>query len=218
MRQALLLLLSLALLLCRRAEGSVCAIGRACVPLAPLRRLLAGQTLPSAAAAGDVDTLQLLLAMGEPAAAVDEGSGWTALHHASYAGQEGAARALLAAGADGSLPDRDGWSSAHHAAGQGHAHVLVALLEAGVPASLRGAHDTTLLHWAAGRGHRRVVRLLLDRGGAFSPAHRLRSHSCSHSCSHSGSHSSYRSRRGCGERIWLDGIACRSTAQAEQHG
>ena len=78
-----------------------------------------------------------------------------------------AARALLDAGADWSLADRDGFTPLHAAAYGGRAAAVAALVGAGAPVDGAAADGNTPLHracWGETRGHAEAARALLERG------------------------------------------------------
>ena len=121
--------------------------------------------LAAAVARGEVEEVRALLehAASDP----DEiaASGWAPLHLASRHRDLGALHALLAAGADVELLDRNtGWTPLLHAIHVRNSGAVEALLEAGSDANRRGASGITPLAMAAGYGMADAVRLLLARG------------------------------------------------------
>lgn len=119
----------------------------------------------TAAARGDVaGTLRFVRGEGcSPDAR--EGSGWTPLMFAAYAGHKAVARALLECGAE---PEAGvaGLCPLHCAAQNGHLAVCEQLLAAGAAPSPCAPPGWTPLHYAASRGHTEVVRFLVRSGAA----------------------------------------------------
>jgi cytohesin len=113
-----------------------------------------GWTTPlmTAAAAGDADQVQVLIAEGAPLDVRDE-AGRSALDLA--AGE--AAAALKAAGADG-------WTPLMVAAEAGDAAAVAAALAAGGDVSAKNEGLMTALHLAAQRGSAEAVRLIVEGG------------------------------------------------------
>lgn len=63
--------------------------------------------------------------------------GQTPLMHAVLMGKEHAVRALLAAGADTSISEKDGYTPCHGAGFQGRAAIMLQLIEAGLDPCVR---------------------------------------------------------------------------------
>lgn len=130
---------------------------------APVAAAQAAAELPRAAAAGEMATLERLIAQGAPLEARDR-HGRTALLAAAQQGQKHAVLALLAAGADLEATDDNGYTPLIWAAQQGHTAVVAALLARGANVDAREKHDYGALEWAAWEGHANPVRLLLAYG------------------------------------------------------
>jgi hypothetical protein len=136
-------------------------------------------TLFEAAATGDIDALRAILAEDESAVFWSDGARRTALMHAARAGQAGAMRALLGAGADVNAQaidtadfswDQPQTTALHDAAGGGHPEAVALLLEAGAdPDALAMDGETPLHHAVHGRSPE-VVHLLLEAGADGSAA------------------------------------------------
>jgi ankyrin repeat protein len=90
--------------------------------------------------------------------------GRTPLHVAAEAGNDGAARALLAAGAKPGAADRMGVTPLHLAASGDKARVVELLLNRGATADVRDDLGSTPLHDAARHQARDVVALLVRSG------------------------------------------------------
>lgn len=120
--------------------------------------------LATAAIAGRVEMLDLLIGKG---AGLERASGrrsMTPLLAALDAVQEDAALALLERGADPEAVDKNGESALIWAAFNGCGRVVERLLAAGVPADFRAHDGATALTDAARRGHLDIVRRLLAHG------------------------------------------------------
>jgi uncharacterized protein len=88
----------------------------------------------------------------------------SALHWAAYDNDLGAARRLLAEGADPNAANRFGVTPLHEAATVGNAEMLQAMLEAGGNANAAFGEGETVLMTAARAGNAESVRLLLAHG------------------------------------------------------
>ena len=88
----------------------------------------------------------------------------SALHWAAYDNDLGAARRLLAEGADPNAANRFGVTPLHEAATVGNAEMLKAMLEAGGNADAAFGEGETVLMTAARAGNAESVRLLLEHG------------------------------------------------------
>jgi ankyrin repeat protein len=86
------------------------------------------------------------------------------LHWAAYSNDLGAARRLLAEGADPNAVNRFGVTPLHEAATVGNAEMLKAMLEAGGNANAAFGEGETVLMTAARAGNADSVRLLLEHG------------------------------------------------------
>ena len=120
--------------------------------------------LIKAAASGDVQTVEALLAKGaNPNQASARGE--TPLIAAARAGSVPAVKVLLSHGAN---PDLHGgvnrWTPLMHAIHKNQIGTAQALLEGGAQVDARGRSGETALMMAAGYGYTPIVELLLDRG------------------------------------------------------
>ncbi|KAI8463137.1 MAG: ankyrin repeat-containing domain protein [Monoraphidium minutum] len=124
--------------------------------------------LMAAAAAGDVVTVERLLALPGVNPNTFGGSGPsppTLLLAASGAGHARSVAALLRAGADARLPGGSGQQALHAAAKEGRVEVMRLLLAAGARVDARtGTTGATPLWLAAAGGHGEAVRVLLEAG------------------------------------------------------
>ncbi|KAK5085748.1 hypothetical protein LTR05_005036 [Lithohypha guttulata] len=77
--------------------------------------------------------------------------------------------ALIEAGADPNMRDRQGVSVLYGAAAGGHIEVARYLLEVGVDPGSQTIYGWAPLHWAAADGHLEVVRLLVEAGANLNP-------------------------------------------------
>lgn len=119
-----------------------------------------------AAAFEDLDRLTELLAYDPAAIEAYSGDGFSALHLAGFYGREGAARLLLAHGADVDARGH-GWMTGtplHSAASGSRTEVARALLDAGADPDARQAGGWTPLASAAHNGNAELAGLLLRAG------------------------------------------------------
>jgi uncharacterized protein len=135
-----------------------------------VRGHVAEPNIYEAAAFGDAERINAVLAADPVAVAAPSADGFTPLHLAAFFGHADAARTLLERGAE---PDRrgTGWmtGTALHAAVSGrHPDIVEALLAAGSDPNLRQAQGWTPLHGAAHNGDARSTELLLAHGAAPS--------------------------------------------------
>ena len=127
-----------------------------------------------AAAFGRIDRLRTILEEDASRANALSSDGFTPLHLACYAEQEGAARVLIEHGADVNV--RSTGSIARvpplgTAAFVRSARVARLLLDAGADVDGEGEGGFTALHTAAQNGDQELVRLLLERGA--DPGHAM---------------------------------------------
>ncbi len=149
--------------------------------------------LHAAAAEGDADALDRVLASGVAVDAPDQGrtalylgarhpdvltrllasgadpntvgtSGETPLHSAASYNRESGVETLLAHGAYPDAMDDSGWTPLRRAAEAGNAEAVVALLAAGADPLRQGPHGWTPLHSAASANHAGIVAALLAAG------------------------------------------------------
>ncbi len=119
--------------------------------------------LREAAAAGNADTVRLLIERGANVLSKDE-QGDTALHKAAAEGHESVARLLLKQGADVSAADSGGRTALHRAAFNGHESIVKLFIESGAPLSHKDIHEWNPLQIAVFKGYESIVRLLLAQG------------------------------------------------------
>ena len=132
-------------------------------------------SLRSAARAGDLASVERLLAPGVDINAADATEGFNALLYAAEQGHNFVVRALLAAGCAKDVQDTQfGYTALHLAAEHGHSDVAGQLLRAGCQKDVQARWaGSTALHLAAEHGHKDVARLLVQAGCSTS----LRDHS-----------------------------------------
>ncbi|KAJ8352494.1 hypothetical protein SKAU_G00239700 [Synaphobranchus kaupii] len=132
-----------------------------------------GRTLlASAAQAGVVDAVELLLSRGADPTLADH-QGQTPLTLAARQGHLGVLRALLDWAVRGSEAaqtvlehaDSEGWTALRLAAWGGHREAVRLLLDAGVEVDGSDADGRTALRAAAWAGHQEIVLALLEHGG-----------------------------------------------------
>jgi ankyrin repeat protein len=131
--------------------------------------------LHDAAQRGDVATIERLAATA-PKSALDarDAHGRTPLHVAAFARQRGAARALIAAGADSGALDDDRYDAVTIASVADDEETLRVLLAAGASARLvTSRYDGTALIAAAHLGHDGVVRRLIEAGAPLDHVNNL---------------------------------------------
>lgn len=124
--------------------------------------------LSCAAWCGNVEAVRLLLEAGAASSidTRDSDEGVTALHAAVIACRDAETAcpenvvALLAAGADANLADRDAWTPLHSCAHYNLPHLVPLLLAAGADPGLLDIHGNTPAEMAAQRGHTEVEQLL----------------------------------------------------------
>lgn len=120
-----------------------------------------------AAALGDVDRLEALLAEEESLVHAWTADGFTALHYAAFFDGPEAARVLLDHGADANIVARHAQIKVrpiHSAAASRHTETVRLLLEHGADANARQEGGGTALHAAAQHGDRELAELLLAHG------------------------------------------------------
>jgi ankyrin repeat protein len=155
------------------ALAALAAAHGAIAQIAPSAAEIAGyRGLHAAAARGDVAAIHQLA----PAGSLDarDGHGRTPLHVATFARQRGAAKALLAAGANPALLDDDRYDAVTIAAVADDEETLALLLAGGASAKLvTSRYDGTALIAAAHLGHDGVVRRLIAAGAPLDHVNNL---------------------------------------------
>ena len=103
--------------------------------------------------------------------AAEEARGWQSLRHATYRGEDGTARLLLAAGAAETVNEMSVWNGweltpLEIAAKYGQAAMVGLLVGAGADPNLPGLGGTTPLHRAAAAGQAQAVEALVRSGAS----------------------------------------------------
>ena len=127
--------------------------------------------LHEAALAGDSQSIDQLLAEGEPVDAADL-TGQTPLMLAATRGNVGAVRALLDRGADVNAADLSRETPLHMAAIFGNAQVVAELLARGAAVDRRDSCGRTPFQLAAGAGRKDIAKLLIDHAADLKTAPR----------------------------------------------
>ena len=159
-----------------------------------------------AAGLGRADAVARLVAGDPSLAGAWSADGFTALHFAAFFGGEGAAAALLAAGADPNLRSRNELEvmPIHSAVAGGHREVVIALLEAGADPNVRQRHGWTPLQGAAQHGDAELVDRLLAAGADPAAANDA-GHHCRRPGPRRGSRGTRGAARGPGRRRGVTG-------------
>jgi ankyrin repeat protein len=134
-----------------------------------------------AATAGATEKLKALLKADPAQVKGKNNAGYTPLLLATRVGSAASTQALLDAGAEVDITDKDRWTSLHYAAWLGHDDVAKVLLAHGADVEARAAgNGFQPLHLAVYAGRRTVAETLLkhnadvnarDRGQRFTPLH-----------------------------------------------
>ena len=123
--------------------------------------------LMTAVAADDADGVRIaLIANPQALNSQDEATGRTALMSAALGGMASAAHALVAAGADWTVAEKDGYTPLHGAGFQGRANVVKVLMEAAVPheAHSDGFSPIHRACWGTTDRHAQAVKAFIDHG------------------------------------------------------
>ena len=122
-----------------------------------------------------LDVIGVLLEHGAHVNRQRAGDKYAALHCAVIGGSVGAARCLLAAGADLTAANMNGNSALHLAAGIGNVELVGVLIAAGAPMERYNSNGNTPLANAVRNDHSSVVEVLLEAGANPSVlyAHKL---------------------------------------------
>jgi len=129
--------------------------------------------LALAAAFGEREIAQRLVASGARVDAVNRITGMTALHFAVRAGRTELVRFLLEKGAGLEWRSVEGDTPLALAVTNGHAEIVSALLDAGAPVDARDELGSTPLVLAAAQGREDLVDILLARGADVEAKNRL---------------------------------------------
>ncbi|WP_264702196.1 ankyrin repeat domain-containing protein [Wolbachia endosymbiont (group A) of Volucella inflata] len=109
-----------------------------------------------------IEMVRLLLRAG--ATNVQNGCGFTPLHHTAECGYVQMVEILLKEGrTDVNARDKKGRTPLHYAAGHGHTQVVEVLLEEGADVNAQDEDKGTPLHYAAYSGHIEVVKHLIKK-------------------------------------------------------
>lgn len=124
-----------------------------------------GVQILDAAAIGDLEAVQALLAETPKLSLSKDPEGLTALHCAALSGHEAVAEALLASGAEVNAGTKAGRTPLHLAALGNHTDMAALLVSRGAHVNAADAVERrTPLHWAALRGYRDIADLLVNHG------------------------------------------------------
>ena len=118
----------------------------------------------AAAAKGDLDRLNTLLAGDDEAANAGDESGNSPLHHAAWNSQLAAMQLLLDHDADINLQSDQLWTPLHWATRNGRAQSVGWLLDHGAKVDVPAHLGQTALHIAAEQNYRVTLALLLAAG------------------------------------------------------
>ncbi|OBT45685.1 hypothetical protein VE00_03929 [Pseudogymnoascus sp. WSF 3629] len=121
------------------------------------------QSLQSAAASGNLEAVQLLLAEGADVNALSGNYGY-ALVAAAHNGHDATALGLLKNGAEVNAQGGRYGCALAAAAERGHEEMVYILLQAGAEVNAEGGKYAGALVVAAGMGHANIVKILLKRG------------------------------------------------------
>lgn len=132
----------------------------------------AALTLCEAAAAGEVERAERLLAVDRSAVQTWSADGWTPLHLAAYFGHAKIAELLIAHGADVAARSRNanGNTPLHAALAGNHKMVAGLLLGAGADVNAADAQGWRPLHLAAANDNLESVKALVAQGADVSAA------------------------------------------------
>jgi len=129
----------------------------------------AGSEWIEAARKDKVDTIQRLASSGHDINEVaQDGTGQTALMAAILIGNTKVVEALIALGADLTIPEKDGYTAMHAACFQGRQDEVRLLLKAGVKADefhSDGFPPIFRAAWGKREGHVEAMRILVEEGG-----------------------------------------------------
>eukprot|EP00976_Prorocentrum_cordatum_P093176 1189264-Prorocentrum_minimum.AAC.1 len=118
-----------------------------------------------AAAEGQEEAVEALLAAGAEVDPTTTEQGYTPLHEAAHTGHARVARLLLQAGASTGSTTAEGYLPLHTAAHHGHEAVVKALLRAGADIDCLGGggRGSTALEEALRQGHMQLAEMLLRK-------------------------------------------------------
>ena len=165
-----------------RAGLAACAVVAAGMPAAPggaqvppsAAQIANYQGIHAAAQRGDTAGIDALARASRVALELRDGHGRTALHVATFARQQPAIKALLAAGANSGALENDRYDAVTIAAVAGDEETLRVLLAGGASAKLTTSrYEGTALIAAAHLGHDGVVRQLIAAGAPLDHVNNL---------------------------------------------
>jgi len=145
-----------------------------CVAVIALVLLAIGgckKTIHEAVQAGEMKTVEALIAAGADVNAVDS-DGYAPLHVAAFSGQRSGTRLLLDAGAEIEAKDTYGYTALHLAARTSFLGTRVGqfLISRGADILATGPNGVSVLHLAAEGGDPNLIGLLVERGADVNAA------------------------------------------------
>jgi len=130
--------------------------------------LLSEAELCEAAAEGDMQRVNALLAAGTNVNSKGLILGYTALHMAAWNGREAVVKLLIGKGADIDARGFSGPTPLYEAAMHDHKNLVELLIGKGADVNARNERQVTPLHMAALNGKRDLAKLLIRRGADVS--------------------------------------------------
>jgi hypothetical protein len=99
-----------------------------------------------------------------------EGSEWSALHYAAFAGRDDLARLLIQKNADVNAKSTNGSTALMMAAREGRDKIAAMLLEAGASRDAKNDHGEDALTWATRNAHPSIARMVMPQNDPAKPA------------------------------------------------